>query len=214
MAQKKKQKRSTQGRSSTKSKQKSSSNSQGKKKNSRASSMKMVMGGGSREGRESGDIVKLILEDHKALKEMIETLKDEEADTDEKMAVFDEFAPTLVAHAKPEEQTLYKAMKENDELRSQGFEGEVEHTLADQLLEEIKRTKDEDEWCAKVKVVAELVEHHIEEEEESLLPDYKSESDTDEREQLGAQFLELKAEIESEGSDDAPPEATIEEEAS
>ncbi len=168
----------------------------------------------SQRPQESTDIVELILQDHIPIKEMIEVLKDEDKDLEEKMLVFEDFATTLVAHAKPEEQTLYLQMKENKALRIEGFEGEVEHTIADQLLEEIKRTDDDDEWCAKVKVLAEIVEHHIEDEEETLLPDYKSESERGERESLGAEYLELKSALEAQGSDDAPSEDDLESQAS
>lgn len=156
------------------------------------------------------DIIGLILDDHKIIKELIETMKDEDADQDELRDAFDEFAPTLLAHAKPEEQTLYKRMKEMKELRSGGFEAEVEHALAEQLIEEIKSTKDKETWRAKVKVLAEIVEHHVEEEEKEFLPDFKKESEKEDREQLGEQFLALKQEFEAQGSDDAPSEAQME----
>ena len=141
------------------------------------------------------DIIDLILDDHKDLKRLIKTLKDSEADLGERYAAFEEFAPLLTIHAKPEEQSLYIEMKKDDELRSEGMEGDVEHALADQLLNEIKNTEDEDLWSAKVKVLAELVEHHIEEEEDTLLPDYKKHSDKAQRIELGEKFLALKETI-------------------
>jgi hemerythrin superfamily protein len=157
------------------------------------------------------DIVKLILEDHKPLKKLIKILKDSEKhDLDERQEAFEEFAPLLVNHSKPEEQSLYVFMKDEDELREEGFEGDVEHALADQLLEEIKRTDDEDLWSARVKVLAELVEHHIEEEESELLPDFKKHSEVEDRMELGANFLRLKSEIESEGGRDTVVESTRE----
>jgi len=41
--------------------------------------------------------------------------------------------------------------------------------FADQLVEENMRTDDEDLWSARVKVLAELVEHHIEQEPKNVL---------------------------------------------
>ncbi len=35
----------------------------------------------------------------------------------------------------PEEQVLYTYMKSKEETREEGFEGDVEHALADQLVE-------------------------------------------------------------------------------
>lgn len=163
------------------------------------------------QGRERGseeilDIVELIMLDHEPLKELIEVLKDTDRDLEERKEAFEDFAWCLVSHAKPEEDTLYNAMKANAELRQEGFEGEVEHALADQLLEEIERETDDDMWSAKAKVLAELVEHHIEEEEGELLPDVEEELTDDQRMRLAERFLQLKVQILAEGADDSPTE--------
>lgn len=156
------------------------------------------------------DILNMILEDHKPLKQLIKILKDDEKDLNQRKAAFEEFAILLVTHAKPEEQTLYVAMKKNEDLRAEALEGDVEHGLADQLVEEIKRTENDDDlWSARVKVLAELVEHHIEEEEEELIPDYRKQSSPAERMQLGQVFLKLKTELLEQGGVDSPEEATL-----
>jgi hemerythrin superfamily protein len=156
------------------------------------------------------DIIQLILEDHKALKELIEVMKDSEKNFLERSAAFEEFAPLLVTHAKPEEESLYVFMKDDEDLRENGFEGDVEHALADQMIEEIKRTEDdEDLWSARVKVLAEMVEHHIEEEEDEMLPDVKKHSKAEDRARLGEQYLKLRAKYEAMGGSDAPHEKEI-----
>jgi hemerythrin-like domain-containing protein len=160
----------------------------------------------------STDIVRIILEDHKPLKELIEVMKDSEAENEEKFAAFEEFAPILIAHAKPEEEVLYTFMKKEKELREHGFEGEVEHMLADQLVEEIKRTTDVDKKAAQIKVLAELVEHHIDEEEEELLPEFKEEVEHGERTRLGNKFLELKLQYLAKGDENIIPDPKLDEE--
>lgn len=142
-----------------------------------------------------GDIVKLILEDHKPLKKLIKILKDSDKDLSTREKAFDEFASLLTIHAKSEEEIVYVHMKGEDELREEGFEGDVEHGLADQMVEEAKRTEDEDLWSARVKVLAELVEHHIEEEEDELLPDFKKHTELEERSEMGEQYLALKEKV-------------------
>lgn len=159
---------------------------------------------------DSGDLITMIMADHKPLKDLIKILKNsDDYEIEERQEAFEEFAPLLVAHAKPEEQTMYVFMKADEELREGGFEGDVEHQLADQMVEEAKRTDDEDLWSARVKVLAELVEHHIKEEESEMLPDFRKNSELEQRVQLGEQYMQLKTEIEAKGSDDAPPEAMI-----
>lgn len=156
------------------------------------------------------DIVNLILEDHKPLKELIKVMKDSDKSHEERFGAFEEFAPTLIAHAKPEEETLYVYMKGDEELKEEGCEGDVEHMIADQLVEEIKRATDKDMKAAQIKVLAELVEHHIEEEEEELLPDFKKESEADVRAQLGNKFLELKLKYLAAGDDNIIPDPKLE----
>jgi hemerythrin superfamily protein len=168
---------------------------------------------GKQQASKGQDIIQLILADHKPLKKLIKIMKDSDKhDLSERQDAFEEFAPLLISHAKPEEQTMYVFMKDDEDLREEGFEGDVEHGLADQMVEEIKRTDDEDLWSARVKVLAELVEHHIEEEEEELLPDFKKHSEPTERIELGAAFLRLKKQLEAQGGKDTTEETMADEE--
>lgn len=148
------------------------------------------------------DIIAVILEHHKPLKELITQLKSDDLEQSEKRLAFQEFAPLLLSHAEPEEKTLYVRMKENDELRTEGFEGDVEHHLAVQMINEVVNTEDPDEWMAKVKVLAELVEHHIEEEEEEMFPDVKKELDLETRIALADEYLRLYDEASAENDGD------------
>ena len=143
---------------------------------------------------EAGDIVDLILRDHKPIKALIKIMKSEDASLAQKKAAFAKFGPILKAHAKPEEKTWYKNMKFVDHMKVEGLEGDIEHGLADQLCKELKRTGDKDMFKAKVKVLAEMVEHHIEEEEEDMLPSFKRKSSKQERAELGETYEKLRQE--------------------
>ncbi len=139
----------------------------------------------------AGDIVDLILEDHKPIWKLIKKMKSDDATVAQKRAAFKVFAPTLVAHAKPEEQTWYKRMKSKKGQKVEGLEGDIEHGLADKLCKELKHTSDNDMFEAKVKVLAELVGHHLEEEED-MLPSFKKESKKEERLALGEVYFRLR----------------------
>lgn len=138
------------------------------------------------------DIVELILQDHKPLKELIKILKNAKGDATERFAAFEKFAPLLLSHARPEEESLYVFLKDDKEQIIEGMEGDTEHALASQLVDEILDTSDENLWSAKVKVLAELVEHHIKEEEGSMLPKFKKNSTQEERKALGEEYLNLR----------------------
>lgn len=148
-------------------------------------------------GLQDDDIITLILDDHKPLKMLIKVLKDTKKHSlRERRKAFEEFATHLELHAKPEERVLYTHMKEEDEMREEAYEGDVEHELADQMVEEAKRTSgDDDLWSARVKVLAELVEHHITDEEQDVLPDFRKHSTAEDRVRLGQEFLAAKTEL-------------------
>ena len=150
------------------------------------------------------DIVDLILEDHKPLKRLIKIMKDNEKSLEERQLAYKEFAPLLAKHAKPEEQILYVHMKRDKNLRTEGFEGDVEHVLAEQMLDEAKTTGDQELWSARVKVLAELVEHHIKEEEEELLPKFNKFSTTEDRVSMGIEYLEAQDNTLSDGNEREP----------
>lgn len=168
--------------------------------------------GQERSRLKENDIVDLILEDHKPLKQLIKIMKDSDVKLNKALEAFAEFAPLLVNHAKSEEQSLYVFMKkmQDEEHQVHAFEGDVEHTLADQLLEEIPRTEDDNECRAKIKVLAELVEHHIEEEEEEILPSFRGDTEAEDRARLGDKFLRFKTLMNEQGNDDSPSEGHTE----
>ncbi len=143
------------------------------------------------------DIIQVILKDHEPLKKLIKILKNSGRDISERRTALETFVPLLSVHAKTEEKVLYTYMKNNTDLREESFEGDVEHALADLMVEQTKVAVDEDLWSARVKVLAELVEHHIKEEESDMLPSFKKESTVQIRQDLGANYLALKPQFES-----------------
>ena len=57
---------------------------------------------------------------------------------------------------------------------------------------------------ARIKVLAELVEHHIKEEEEDILPDFKKNSEKAERLELGSLFKQTKMNVKGSGEERDP----------
>lgn len=100
----------------------------------------------------------------------------------------------LTVHAQIEEEIFYPAAREaidDDDLLD---EAEVEHASAKQLIAEIQSMTVEDRlFDAKVTVLGEYINHHVEEEESEMFPEARS-SDLDLK-KLGAQLEERKAEL-------------------
>lgn len=145
----------------------------------------------------TSDIVDLIISDHLPLKKLIQVLKDPNSMRSSKEGSFEEFVPLLMNHAQAEEKSLYVEMKNIKDLRMQGFEGDTGHALAEQLMQELNGTPDDDEWSAKVKLLAELVENHIKEEEEEILPHIIGMVDVGDRNKIGTMYTFLKKKFET-----------------
>ena len=155
---------------------------------------------GSKSGRKNeraaakpADAIKLLKDDHKEVKTYFRQYEDLEDDT-EKQALADKICMALTVHAQIEEEIYYPATREaidDDDLLD---EAEVEHANAKQLIAEIQAMKAGDRlFDAKVTVLGEYINHHVEEEESEMFPESRD-SDLDLK-ALGVQMAERKAQL-------------------
>lgn len=139
------------------------------------------------------DAIKLLKADHKEVKTYFQQFEKLEDDT-EKQALADKICLALTVHAQIEEEIYYPAVREaidDDDLLD---EAEVEHASAKQLIAEIQSMQAGDRlFDAKVIVLGEYINHHVEEEEGEMFPESRD-SDLDLKE-LGARMAERKAEL-------------------
>lgn len=137
------------------------------------------------------DALDLIKQDHKRLKKLLEeTLEAEGAEREHHM---DHLRTELVAHERMEEEVLYPRLRDEKKARESVLEGYEEHHVADLILDELLDVPPEtDLWKAKVKVLKENVEHHMDEEESELFKKARAVLDSDELDRLGDQMAEIK----------------------
>ncbi len=74
----------------------------------------------------------------------------------------------LIGHAEREESIFYPALKERDEKLF--HEAHEEHRVAKQLIAELQQGDPDETFNAKMKVLNDVIEHHIEEEYEQVFP--------------------------------------------
>jgi hemerythrin superfamily protein len=94
-------------------------------------------------------------------------------DSDKKMELFEELADKLAIHAAIEEHHFYPAVKEKrtEDILLESLE---EHVTIKRTLADLMRIDADDEtFDAKMTVLKEEVEHHVEEEESELFPKVK-----------------------------------------
>ena|SRR5450432_3978196 len=108
--------------------------------------------------------------------------------------------PLLTAHSRAEEMAVYVPLtqvKGSPDSRIAGNEGAVEHFLADTVLTRMVETKDAstDIWKAHAKVLHELLEHHIKEEEDQVFGELGEHFSEDQRRAMAADFLTRKDQL-------------------
>jgi hemerythrin-like domain-containing protein len=145
------------------------------------------------------DAFTLLKEDHDEVKKMFRQFEESgERAFKQKQDLADTIFSELAVHEQIEEEIFYPAVKENASKEGQEIvlEGYEEHHVADMIIEELKAMSTEDEnFDAKMKVLRENIEHHIEEEETSMFPEAKKalgEEATAIGEQMEARKEELK----------------------
>lgn len=123
----------------------------------------------ARQSAFASGVVEMLKEDHtkvKGLFEKFETAKGREQGDIAKTAIQE-----LEIHAELEEKLIYPAIREAIEESDLMNEAVEEHHLVHVLIAELKKLKPNDErFKAKFCVLGELVKHHIEEEEDEMLP--------------------------------------------
>jgi len=143
------------------------------------------------------DAIDLLQADHDEARQMFddyETLLDDEAPEAEREELAWQICAMLNVHATIEEELLYPAAREVLEGSRLIDVASIEHSVARALIAEIEEMSASDAlFDARVSVLGEYMRHHIEEEEEELLPQM-AEAGVD-MQTLGAQLAQRKQEL-------------------
>jgi hemerythrin-like domain-containing protein len=142
--------------------------------------------------------IDLLKADHEKVKAILTQLSEStDRAVKKRTDLLDKLEMEISIHTQLEEQILYPAFKAaggKDEAEMY-YEAKEEHRTVDSLvLPDLKATDPTTpEFAGRVKVVKELLEHHIEEEETEMFPKAKKLLGKSKLDQLGEQMLELKA---------------------
>jgi hypothetical protein len=142
------------------------------------------------------DALSLLKEDHDKVKKMLNELDETtERAIKTREEVFTKLKRELEIHETIEEEILYPALKKHAEAKDIVLEAFEEHDVVNMILGELVETPYDDEtWGAKLTVMKENLEHHIEEEEDEM---FKKARDIFDRDVLVALGEEMAARKES-----------------
>ena len=133
----------------------------------------------------AGDIVDLITADHRLLEDLMRAMRDTQADRE---AARTAFSRLLVAHSEAEEQVVYPRLKSKRVIDGEEQEhGDAEHAATNEALLHLLRAKgtDTQKFEDAIEAVAEVLNHHIGEEELSILNPARTDAPQELRERLG-----------------------------
>ena len=144
--------------------------------------------------------IDLLEQQHREVEELFEEFEDAgEGALKTRERVCREISDALAVHAEIEEKLFYPESKQADteEILRESVE---EHLAMKRLVADLLESDPSDEqFEAKMKVLKEQVEHHVEEEEKELFPKVRKDLSKDELEDLGERMQSMAEELEAQG---------------
>ncbi|VVD31883.1 hemerythrin domain-containing protein [Paraburkholderia dioscoreae] len=144
------------------------------------------------------DALAFLEADHRAVEKLFAAFKKADDDLEAKAALAQRACEELTIHTILEEELLYPAAQEAlpDSDKVDVEEAYIEHYLVKSLIAKFETLKAGDKgFDATFKVMSEMVDHHVEEEEQELFPELRK-SKCDLR-TLGEKMAKRKAELQA-----------------
>lgn len=136
--------------------------------------------------------------DHNEVDTLLGRIMDSE-DGRERARLFSEMTAKLLPHLEAEQEILYTRLEtgKEDESRKFGHEGTSEHRMVEQQADKMIGMADtmSDKWTAELKVLQDLIEHHVDEEESTGFSCARDEFDKEQLEAMSREFQTRKAQI-------------------
>ena len=147
---------------------------------------------------ESTDILDTLKKEHDEVKDLLEDLSDAETPAQRRNLV-QKIKAALVPHTKAEEKVVYDAViaLRDKDAQMDGHEGYLEHEWAAKTLQRLEAISNaaSPEHKAAGKVLKELVEHHIDEEEKNVWADVKEHFSDEDRKTMNVKFYAAKSRV-------------------
>lgn len=141
--------------------------------------------------------IELLKKDHQKVKDLLEQLSDTTERAHKKREeLLEKIENELAVHMQVEEEIFYPAFRDANGKSHQTmyYEALEEHrTIGKLVLRDLKKTDPGSEkFAGRAKVLKELIEHHVKDEEEEMFPEAESAMEQEALEALGEQIQERK----------------------
>jgi hypothetical protein len=137
------------------------------------------------------DVLETLKEEHEEVAGLLKKMVDSESSAERK-ALLKKIKMALVPHVRAEEKVVYDAIisLRDKDAKIDGEEGYLEHGLADKMLATLGKISNamSPEFSAAAKVLKELIEHHVKEEENNVWSDVKKHFSMEQRYAMNVKF--------------------------
>jgi iron-sulfur cluster repair protein YtfE (RIC family) len=144
------------------------------------------------------DLLDTLKEEHEEVSALLKKLVDSSS-ASERKSLLKQIKSALVPHVRAEEKVLYDAIiaVKDKNAQQDGEEGYIEHSLADKTLKDLEKISNatSPEFGAAAKVLKELIEHHVQEEENNVWSDAKKHFSSDERKLMNQKYFSEKKKV-------------------
>lgn len=143
---------------------------------------------------QQSDLIEVITADHRAVESVFRELESHEGSPDHRRQLVDHVITELVRHSVAEEQWMYPAAREHldngDEIADHEIE---EHSGAERLMKDLEDVEPTDpQFDALTGQLIDDIRHHVEDEENDLLPKLRTACSDEQLRELGQRVLEAK----------------------
>ena len=140
------------------------------------------------------DFYQVLKQDHRTVADLFEKIEEtSEGAGKTRTQLFSKLRDELLAHAHAEQEIFYTTLLDRVDDRDPLLEAFEEHGVVEKLVADIEGCEPDDErWLAKVVVLKELVEHHVEEEENEIFKTARKELSKEEALELGRKMQASK----------------------
>jgi hemerythrin-like domain-containing protein len=142
------------------------------------------------------DIFDVLTADHEKVGKILEQMEQTSARAGKKReTLLENLTTNLLPHMYAEEQYFYQILLDEGSDKEVAYSALEEHRAAKAVLTDLEEAPSDDpRWSARCKVLKELIEHHIEEEESVVFDVARSLLDEDRAVEVARRFKELKKE--------------------
>jgi hypothetical protein len=137
-------------------------------------------------------VVPLLLKDHKAMRALIKKVRSKRATPAAVKRSFHLLEMLVQSHMASEEVALLDHLKTHPKFEDHARESWEEHRIHEQILRGIHALSDLNRVLTQMKIFCEILEDHLDEEEQDLFPQYKEYFALSTRKKAGRKFLKKR----------------------